>query len=224
MFDFIVTERWRQNHPDASAGILVMHAVSNPEYHPQLEQRKQSLEHDLRHRYKGMERASLAGIPAIQAYNNYYKGFKKTYHVLLQLESIVIKRRSFPRVSTLVESMFMAELSHLLLTAGHDLNKIKGPVRVESAGGDEFYTTLQGVQKSLKAGDMCMLDDVGVISSVLYGPDVRTSITPHTTQILFTVYAPAGIEKTAVRKHLEDIRNNVILVTPTAQVEALEVY
>ena len=46
----------------------------------------------------------------IPAYNACYKGFKKTYHVQLQLESVALKGRSIPRVAALMEAMFMAEL------------------------------------------------------------------------------------------------------------------
>jgi hypothetical protein len=50
----------------------------------------------------------------IKTYHDYYKRFKKTYHILLQLESIVFKNKSIPKVSSLVEAMFMAELKNLL--------------------------------------------------------------------------------------------------------------
>ena len=62
----------------------------------------------------------------IQAYAAYYERFNKTYHVQLQLESVALKGKSIPRVSALVEAMFMAELENLLLTAGHDLDVVQG--------------------------------------------------------------------------------------------------
>jgi DNA/RNA-binding domain of Phe-tRNA-synthetase-like protein len=71
---------------------------------------------------------------------------------------------------------------------------------------------------------MLMADQAGVISSVLYGPDQRTQITPATRRVLFAVYAPAGIGEQAVVQHLQDIRDNVLTVSPTAQVELLRVF
>jgi DNA/RNA-binding domain of Phe-tRNA-synthetase-like protein len=223
MFNFMVSQRWQEAYPGASVGILVMKGVDNPNFHPNLEEHKQSLKDELLRRYKGMDRISLAALPAIHAYNTYYKTYKKTYHVQLQLESIVLKGRSFPRVTALVDAMFMAELSNLLLTAGHDLSTLIGTVWLDSASGEETYTTLQGVEKTLKPGDMYMNDELGVISSVLYGPDARTQITSNTNEVLFAVYAPEGINKGLVRKHLEDLRENVLLVSPAAQVEALQI-
>jgi hypothetical protein len=42
---------------------------------------------------------------------------KKTYHIALQLEPVVLKGKSLPNVAALVEAMFTAELGDLLLTA-----------------------------------------------------------------------------------------------------------
>ena len=224
MFEFYVSETWQRTYPAGHAGILVMRGAINPTNHPALEQRKQELENEIRSRYAGMDRKALLDLPVLQAYNTYYKGFKKTYHVQLQLESLVFKGRSFPCVSALVDAMFMAELSNLLLTAGHDLGSIHGPLRLEAASGAERYITLLGEEKTLKAGDMFIADQVGVISSVLYGPDQRTQITPQTQDVLYTVYAPGGISPETVFSHLEELRDFVQLVSMNATVHKIDVY
>jgi DNA/RNA-binding domain of Phe-tRNA-synthetase-like protein len=224
MFQLAIVDTWRQAYPRASAGVLVIMDVENPENHAPLENRIRSLEEELRSQYAGMDRTALAALPTIQAYNAYYKPYKKTYHLQLQLESLVMKGRSIPRISALVTAMFMAELTNLLLTAGHDLAKVDGAVRLGAARGDETYTTLQGAEKTLKPGDMFMADYQGVISSVLYGPDARTRITSHTRAVVFTVYAPKGIPVELVRKHLDEISDHVLLVSPGAYVEMQEVY
>lgn len=224
MIQFSIGDTWQQIYPDAHAGILVMSGTQNPPSYPSLDQRKQALENELRARYEGMDRKALLTLPTIQAYNVYYKSFKKTYHVQLQLESFLIKGCHFPQVSALVDAMFMAELSNQLLTAGHDMAKVEGMLRLEAASGTELYTNLQGEEKTLKAGDMYIADKIGVISSVIYGPDGRTRITPHTTDVLFTVYTPPGISPVSVFKHLEDIRDHVWAVSPAAQLEMIKVF
>jgi DNA/RNA-binding domain of Phe-tRNA-synthetase-like protein len=201
-----------------------MRHVVNPESHSAIDKRKQELETQLRARFSGYDRAALKALPTIQAYNAYYKRFKKSYHVQLQLESVALKGKSIPRVAALVEAMFVAELKNLLLTAGHDLEAVQMPVGLDVAEGTERYIRLNGQEQQLKTGDMMIADAQGVISSVIYGPDRRTQITSETGQVLFTVYAPPGIEKQAVRDHLQDIQANVLLVAPQAQVELLEVY
>jgi DNA/RNA-binding domain of Phe-tRNA-synthetase-like protein len=136
----------------------------------------------------------------------------------------VLKGKPIPSVSALVESMFMAELDSLLLTAGHDLDSITGLVSLGASSGSERYTLLRGVEQQLKAGDMYMADALGVISSVIYGPDRRTQITPATRNVLFTVYAPAGIDEQAVGAHLNLIESHVRCVAADSVTTLSEVY
>lgn len=221
---FEVTSAWTASFPDAHVGVLVMRDVINPEQHPVLEQRKLQVEEQLRSQFSGQDRAALLSHPALQAYDNYYKRFKKTYHVQLQLESIAWKGKSLPSVSALVEAMFMAEMKNLLLTAGHDLDALELPLMLDLSKGTEHYTLMRGQEQVLKPGDMMIGDQNSVISSIIYGPDQRTQITPATRNVVFTVYAPAGIDNGIVEGHLRDIREYVLLIAPQAQVELLHVY
>ena len=228
--EFIVTDDWKSAYPGAHAGVLVMKNAANPMPHPELDSVKEKLVEDLRARFAGQDRATLKALPAIQAYDAYYKRFNKTYHVLLQLESIVFKGRTLPSVAGLVETMFMAEVKNLLLTAGHDLDALRLPLVLDVAPDNSdvtpnrHYTLLRGDDQALKAGDMFIADGEGVISSILYGPDQRTQIRESTTNAIFTVYAPAGIAAEAVDGHLQDIEGYVRLLAPGARVELKRVY
>jgi DNA/RNA-binding domain of Phe-tRNA-synthetase-like protein len=202
------SEAWKAAYPGAAAGVLVMRNAANPQDHPELDKVKAELEDQLRDRYA--DRNALRALPSIQVYEAYFRPFKKTYHVLLQLESVAVKGKPIPRSGALVQAMFMAELKNHLLTAGHDLA--------------ERYVLYNGQEQTLKAGDMFIADAQGAISNVIYGPDRRTRIGPGTRDALYTVYAPPGIGEEAVRRHLEDIRANVTLVAPAAVAETLEVY
>ena len=219
-----VTPAWKSNFPNAHVGVLVMRDASNTAHHAELEKRKSELEEQLLSQFSGQDHAAVSANPVLQAYNSYYRRFKKRYHVQLQLESIVWKGKSIPSMSALVECMFMAEIKNLLLTAGHDLDTLQLPLTLDVSKGTETYMLLRGDQQVLKADDMFISDQMGVISSIIYGPDQRTQINPDTRNILFTVYAPAGIEEQTVTRHLEDVRDHVLLVTPQAHVELLELH
>lgn len=221
---FEVTSLWKSTYPEAHAGLLVMRAVSNPANDPALESRKAALEEGLRAQFSGQDRATIASHPILRAYTEYYRQFKKTYHIQLQLESIVLKGKSIPSVAALVEAMFMAEMKDLLLTAGHDLDALHLPLTLDVATGTERYTLLRGEEQILKAGDMMISDQEGVISSILYGPDQRTQITPNTRNVLFTVYAPPGIDEQSVAGHLQGIKENVMVFAPQAEVELLKIH
>jgi len=221
---FQVSERWRQAYPDAHAGVLAVRDAANPAHHEELEKRKAALEEELRHRYAGQDRAALLQDPILQAYDSYYKQFKKTYHVQLQLESVLFKGKSIPSVAALVEAMFMAEMHGLLLTAGHDLDVVQLPLTLDVANGTESYVLLRGDPQMPKTGDMMISDRQGIVSSIVYGPDQRTQITPATRNAVFTIYAPAGVPVDDITRQLEEIRDNIRLITPEAAVEVLEVY
>mgnify|MGYP001052235629 CR=1 FL=1 len=141
---FIVSDAWRQTYPGAAVGVLALGNTANPERHPALEASKADLEARLRARYAGFDRAALKALPQIAAYTAYYKRFKKTYHLLLQLESVVFENKPIPRVAALVEAMFMAELDDLLLTAGHDLALVEQPLQLDVATGSERFVNIAG--------------------------------------------------------------------------------
>jgi DNA/RNA-binding domain of Phe-tRNA-synthetase-like protein len=216
-----VSEAWQAAHPDAWVGVLIMEGVSNRGQHESLERAKSALEEDLRGRFAGEDRDALKALPTIQAYTAYYKRFKKMYHVLLQLESVALKRKSLPRVAPLVEAMFMAEIKNQLLTAGHDLDAVVEPVTLNVAQGDEHYTRLNGQEQVLKAGDMYIGDAEGILSCIIYGPDRRTPINAGTQRVLFTTYAPPGIDDEMATEHLQDIEANVRLISPDATTSTL---
>jgi len=221
---FQLSDSWKATYPNAHAGVLVMREVINPPHHAELEKRKAALEEELRARFAVQDRAALLSHPILQAYDAYYRQFKKTYHVQLQLESILFKGKSIPGVAALVEAMFMAEMNDLLLTAGHDLDTLHLPLTLDAAQGTETYTLLRGEPQTPKAGDMMIRDGEGIISSIIYGPDQRTQITAQTRNVIFTSYAPSGINEEAVMNHLKQIQQNVEVIAPSAKVEMLKVF
>lgn len=214
-----VSDAWRATYPGAVGGVLAMADVANPAQANALEPATADLEAALRARFAGFDRAALREVSPFPAYTAYYRRFQKTYHVLLQLESVALKGKPLPRTAALVEAMFMAELANGLLTAGHDRAALTLPIRLDVASGSESYALLSGKKQTLTPGDMYMADGAGIVSSILFGPDQRTRITPSTTAVLFAVYAPPGISASGVTTHLADIAAKVRLITPQAQID-----
>ncbi len=221
---FSATDNWLATYPEAHAGILAMQVVENPSGHPELERARGETQQELRARFAGQEASALDGYGPIPAYSAYYRTFRKTYHVLGQLRSVIFEGKSIPSVVALVEAMFLAELKNGLLTAGHDLDMVRLPAWLDAAAGSERYTTLSGQERTLKAGDMYIADQEGVLSSIIYGPDQRTRITPATRNVLYTVYAPAGVGAERVREHLDELCRLVQLFSPAAAVSLMQVF
>lgn len=209
-----LSARWKEVLPDACVGLLVVKNVPNLKDHPDLKSAREALEDELRSRYGGMDRKSLREIPVFAANDAFYRPFKKSYHVQLQLESVVFKDKSILSPSALVASMFMAELETGLLTAAHDLTALALPLVADVVAGNETYQRLDGSEQILKEGDMYIRDQEGILSSVIYGPDQRTQIRPDTDQAVFTTYGPPGISKAQVQEQLEILENYIKIFAP----------
>ncbi|MEN6409223.1 MAG: phenylalanine--tRNA ligase beta subunit-related protein [Anaerolineaceae bacterium] len=205
-----------QQYPGACFGFLAIENAAAPTASPEFEAAKIALQTALQKAYPDEE--AIKSDAVIQAYIAYYKRFKKSYHVALQLESVALKGKPIPSVSPLVECMFMSELANRLLTAVHDISRMQGNVFVDIAGGGEAYTTMRGAEQELKAADLYMRDDAGIISSIIYGPDARTQVTANTDRVLFTVYVPPGIGSARVKDHLTWIRACMQLICPKGHV------
>ena len=219
-----VSEYWRSSHPGGAVGLLSMEIDRTRMQLAELDQKRVTLENQLREQYQGLERAEVRQMPVMNDYTQYYKQFKKSYHVLLQLYSICNKNRSIPHADALVQAMFMAEMKSFILTAGHDLDQTGGSIKIDSSHGDEIYKILRGDEVTCKAGDMLMADSQAVICSVIYGQDQRTRITGDTANVLYVMYVPPGIEIKQIEFHLQDLENNVNLAFPQAQTIYNEIF
>ena len=139
-------------------------------------------------------------------------------------ETFIMSQSSFIMGKMVAQVMDSRLVEVPLRENRHDLEAIQPPIRLDVATGTERYVRLNGQEQELKAGDMMIADAQGVISSVIYGPDSRTRITPVTGQALFTVYAPPGIGEAAVEQHLKDIEANAKLIAPQAETDQLRIF
>jgi DNA/RNA-binding domain of Phe-tRNA-synthetase-like protein len=219
MLSISQTNEWRKAHPAGIIGILELSKVRNDLPSPSLEERKRDLEASLRERYRGFSRKDFLSLPVMADYERYYRQFNKTYHVLLQVESIVLKGKNLPSVSPLVDSNFMAEMETLVLTAGHDIAGLQEPVFMDVSREGDQLIQMGGTARIIRAGDMVMRDAHGISCSILYGQDDRSPITPDTSQVLFVVYAPAGVHSDAVGMQLHMLEKYIRLFSPDAIVE-----
>lgn len=221
MLSITATESWKKTWPGATFGLLEISGVENLANSPALLRHKRDVEERLRLRYQSFTRPDFLALPVMAAYERYYKRFDKTYHVLLQLESIVLKGKNLPDVSPLVDANFCAEVETLILTAGHDADLLSGRVLLDIAGPGDTFIRMNGAPKIIDANDMLMRDERGICCTLLYGQDNRSPITPATSHALYVSYAPAGVPAELVREHLEDILANLHLFAPTCVVEQI---
>jgi DNA/RNA-binding domain of Phe-tRNA-synthetase-like protein len=220
MLSITATDEWRTAHPGAVIGLLELSGVeNNSRPSPRLDERKREVEARLRECCKGFTRQDFLSLPVMSSYNRYYKRFSKTYHVLLQVESIVLKGKNLPDVCPLVDANFTAEVETLVLTAGHDAAKLHGPILMDVSREGDHFTQMNGASKAIPDGDMIMKDAKEICCSIIYGQDNRSPISSETSHVLYVAYAPAGVPSETVDAQLRMIEENIRLFSPTAIVE-----
>jgi DNA/RNA-binding domain of Phe-tRNA-synthetase-like protein len=199
--------------------LLELSGLENTSSSSRLNERKREIEADLRERYKGFARKDFLALPVMAEYDRYYTRFNKTYHVQLQLESIVLNGKHLPDVSPAVDANFMAEVETLILTAGHDSQKLRGPIVIDVSRESEQMTQMNGAPKAIRSGDMIMRDADGICCSIIYGQDARSPISPKTSRVLYVAYAPAGVTADIVEGQLRLIEENLRLFSAHLAVE-----
>jgi len=70
----------------------------------------------------------------------------------------------------------VAEVETLVLTGGHDVEKLQGAVVIDVSREGDQLTQMDGTSRAIQAGDMVMRDGRGVCCSILYGQDHRSAI------------------------------------------------
>ena len=219
MLAISATGAWRAAHPGAIIGLLEVSGLENRGSSARLNERKRDVEAKLRQRYQGFSRPAFLALPVMAEYDRYYTRFNKTYHVQLQLESIVLKGKQLPDVSPAVDANFMAELETLILTAGHDSQKLRGPILIDVSGDGEQMTQMNGASRAIRSGDMIMRDADGICCSIIYGQNARSLISAETSCALYVAYAPTGVTADIVERQLRGIEENLRLFAPAVAVE-----
>ena len=219
MLSMIGTQDWRAAHPGAAIGFLEVSNVERVAVSARLDDEKRAIEKRLRERYAGFIRADFLSLPVMAAYDRYYDRFDKTYHVLQQVESIVLKGKSLPNVVPLVDANFMAEVDTFVLTASHDADKLQGEVCMDVARSGDQMIQMNGALKSILVGDMIMRDAHGVCCSIIYGQDNISPLRPESSHAFYVAYAPAGVPETQIHEHLQRIWENIQLFSPLATLE-----
>jgi DNA/RNA-binding domain of Phe-tRNA-synthetase-like protein len=219
MVSISATDGWQKAHPEASIGILEISGIDNSRRSSRLDEQKREVEARLRDRYQGFTRQDFLTLPVMAAYDKYYARFDKTYHVQLQVESIILKGKNLPIVSALVDANFTAEVETFVLTAGHNADKLNGRISMDVSRVGDQMTQMNGIQKELRAGDMIMRDEEGICCSILYGQDNRSPITPQSTHTLYISYCPPGVPREALDTQLDRILEYIRLFAPLVKME-----
>ena len=218
-----IREEVSREYPTTTFGIMIMKGVATNDPSPGFLQAKAELETSIRTRFSGMEKKEMRSLLPFIHYHEYYRKFKKTYHVLHQCESIASGSRTLPAGPPLVQAMFMAEIGNQLLTAGYDCGSLTGPFRVVLADEASSFVGKGRKECLPPKGDILFATEHTILGSIVCGPDHDHRIRTTTTDVLFAVYGVPGITADRIERHFQEIRKFVRLLDPGAEVDCLAV-
>ncbi|NMS91106.1 hypothetical protein HGQ85_14380 [Clostridioides difficile] len=219
-----ISNKVKEIYPNLKFGVMVINIINSNTNKENFLFLKNSVTETIIKQHPEYNRQEKIKTEPISNYIKYYKRFKKTYPVLLQLESLLLKQKNIPDVGITVESMFLAELKNLLLTAGHNLDKIELPLKIDVASGGEHFYGISDKEQVLTKYDLFLSDNIGILSSILNGPDKRTSITKDTKNILYFVYGVDGISEKQIQEHLNDIKDYISSAFSDLKVNSIDIF
>lgn len=222
--NFTFTERLKSRYPESSIGILLMKNINNTDKDNILDRVKKESEGQIRNKYSDLSRDEVMKDETFSAYREYYKKFKKTYHLLLQLESIAKKGKSFPDVNPLVDSCFLAEMNTFVLTAAHDADLLDNHIVFDVSSENDNFTQINGMEIILKPDDIIMKSSNKNVCSIIYGQDSSTAISRGTVNVLYVSYAPGGVKEDNVYSNLNYIRNLIVQISPFTETVLINVF
>ena len=215
-----LTAAFRAAFPQGVFGLLVVRQCPNRPQIASVGRELGVIESSLRIRYPG---DAIDTDPIARAYAAHFRRYGGRYPVVHQAKTI-LSGRPIESPSALVTAMFAAEVESLVLTSGHDPEALRGPLHVDVSVEGDAYTKLSGKAQRLRAGDMVVRDNDGIIASVIHGPDHRTRLRADSTTAAFGAWCPVGVLCSTVDAHLASLSRLVRVEWPGAEVEPPRVF
>lgn len=156
-------------------------------------------------------------------YCRYFKKYKKTYPVLQQLESFLLKGRPFPSGNPVNEVAFLAELRTQMLVGAHDIERIAGVPELFCPAEKLPYPGMRGEEAHTYPGDVSGRDGGGIIWGMIGGADERTCIHPDSTHIAYLVFGAPGVTGEQVERLLGMLADHARTLAPAAELHELKI-
>lgn len=169
----------------------------------------------LREKHTDYDRKALFGE---NVYFRFFKRFKKTYPVMMQFESFLLKGRPFPDGDPVTAIPFLAELETQQLLGTHDVDRVQGTVRLFAGTEKAPFTGLRGEEVHTYPGDFCARDDGGIIFSMIAGADDRTCAHPDSRHVFYPVFGVADQPVEQITAALDRLEDYVRTLAPEAEI------
>ncbi len=154
-------------------------------------------------------------------YFRFFRKFKKTYPVMLQFESIIIKGQPFPFAEPVTEVPYLLELTTCVLSGTHDIDYVDGAIELYSGMDKTPFTGMHGREQHTYPGDMVGRDGSGIILSEIAGADDRTCARPESSHVFYPVFGTPDMPHSAIQDAISRLERYVKVLAPGAVIESV---
>lgn len=151
-------------------------------------------------------------------YFRYFRKFKKSYPVMMQVESFLLKGRPFPEGSYINAVAFLTELKTHILLGTHDVDCISGDLVLYNESAKTPFTGMFNPDSHSYPNDITGRDDEGIIISMIAGADDRTCIHENTTHVIYLIFGLPDMSM-SIEDVADQIKANALRLAPTAEVD-----
>lgn len=152
-------------------------------------------------------------------YFRYFRKFKKTYPVMMQVESFLLKDRPFPEGRYINAVAFLTELKTRILMGTHDAERVDGDIVIYTETEKVPFPSIHGSEGHSYPGDTTGRDDRGVIISMIAGADSRTCLHEDSTHVLYLAFGTPSISAEVLDECLDQAEEYVKTLAPNAVTE-----
>ena len=152
-----------------------------------------------------------------QSYFRYFRKFKKTYPVMMQVESFLLKGKPFPDGRYTNAVAFLTELKTRCLLGSHDADMIEGDLVVYQETERTNFPSIHGGEAHSYPGDFTCKDDLGVVVSMIAGADARTCLNENSSHVLYFAFGTPGMKTETLEGYLNQLETYIKVLAPTAE-------
>lgn len=149
----------------------------------------------------------------------YFRKFKKTYPIMMQVESFLLKGRPFPEGRYINAVAFLTELKTRGLMGTHDADRVEGDIVFYTETEKQSFPSIHGGEGHSYPGDTTGCDDGGVIISMIAGADSRTCLSENSSHVLYLAFGTPGMVREVLGEYLDQLEEYVKVLAPAAETE-----
>ncbi len=152
-----------------------------------------------------------------EPYFRYFRKFKKTSPVMMQVESFLLKGKPFPEGRYTNAVAFLTELKTRCLLGSHDADMIEGDLVIYKETEKTSFPSIHGGEAHSYPGDITCRDDRSIVVSMIAGADARTCLNEDTRHVLYFAFGTPGMETETLTGYLEQVEKYAKVLAPGAQ-------